>query len=287
MKPLIKWIGGKGKLLPQLLPLLPPLESIHTYVEPFLGSGALFFALEFDDDDAVVLGDSNPALINVYRSVRDSISTVTIRLEALAEGHYAAEKRGDEVVRSYYNKIRDAFNSDDSGDIPAAARFLYLNRTCFNGVWRVNRDGEFNVPLGDYKHPAIYDEALLLAANKRLRQRCVQLVLGDFSDVIFYARELRDAFVYLDPPYVPVSETADFTSYTVEKFGQADLERLRALCDELDSAGARFMLSNSAAPTVRELFGKYDIQEISRRGSINSDKNKRGDVTELVVRNYR
>ncbi len=281
MKPLAKWPGGKRRLLPQLIPLLPPLGDIHTYIEPFAGSAALFFALDFDTGDRITLSDKNGALIDMYRCVRDFPDKVLQFLKVLADAHDAAPAER-------YAHVRAEFNNGIGSPVERAAMFLYLNRTCFNGIWRVNGDGKFNVPIGDYRNPKIYNRELLLAAHRKLSDPFVQLSCIDFGPCVFDAliNAPAQAFVYLDPPYVPVSATADFTSYTIDGFGAKDLERLRRCCLKLDELGVQWMLSNSDTPEVHNTFSEHNITTITRRGNINSDIKKRGDVTELVIRNY-
>lgn len=277
MKPFLKWVGSKRKLLPQLIPLLPDLEEIHTYIEPFLGSGALFFALEFDEGDRIVLGDQNAALIDVYRCVRDYPQMVLKFLEPLALAHSVAGEK-------HYKLTREQWNLGFGSPVERAAMFLYLNRTCFNGVWRVNANGKFNVPIGDYENPVIYNPELIQSASACLAG--VELAQADFVLTVMAELKADEAFVYLDPPYVPVSVTANFTSYTADKFDVGDLERLEYVCRRIDAYSGKFMLSNSDAPLVRETFKAFNITAITRSGSLNSDIKKRGAVNELVIRNY-
>lgn len=287
MKPFLKWVGSKQKLLPQLHKLLPLDLYDRKYVEPFLGSGALFFslaeALEAADCE-VVLGDANRELFNVYRRLRDEKTRKRVLqlFKALQKKH----------SKAHYYATRTAFNGtlDVLGiryracdQTLRAAQFLYLNRTCFNGVYRLNRQGKFNVPVGDYDEPHYPSSAELTKAGELLE--AVTLRWSDFDDTLENCCT-KKSFVYLDPPYVPVSKTANFVGYTGNGFDLSDLERLRTACDLMTRLGAKWMMSNSDAPIVRETFRRYNIVEVTRSGSLNSDTSKRGKVRELVVRNY-
>ena len=282
VRPFLKWTGGKQRLLPQLIPLLPPLEEVHTYIEPFAGSAALFFALEFDAGDRIVLNDKNEALVNVYRCLLHWPSNTIKALEQMARRH-----RKDPA--GTYKLLRDQFNAGIADDATRAATALYLNRTCFNGVWRVNRAGEFNVPMGAYDHEklVICNYHTLISASERLKAVAVEITNADFALTLYALHGAPSkAFVYFDPPYVPVSATADFTGYTADKFDENDLLRLKRCCNLINEVGQYFMVSNSDTALARSTFKDYRIDTISRRGNINSDVSKRGDVRELVIRNY-
>jgi DNA adenine methylase len=269
--PFLKWVGGKGKLLPQLVPLLPPQVERMRHVEPFAGGAALFFARR---PERAVLADSNRSLIDTYLAVRDEVEHVIGHLETLSLSHASGSYYG---VRERYNGGRAQPRAE------RAAMFIYLNKTCFNGLHRVNRRGEFNVPEGRYKNPRILDEAGLRAASRVLRQ--VEIRHAGFEEMIEYVRP--GDFVYLDPPYEPVSETASFTAYAAgDGFSRADQTRLRDVFAELDRRGAKLMLSNSDVPFIRELYARWRIDVVAAPRAINCDVRGRGLVSEVVVRNF-
>ncbi len=269
--PFIKWVGGKGRLLSQLIPLLPPGVSAMRHVEPFAGGAAMFFARA---PERALLADWNASLVETYAAVRDEVEGVIGELELLSLAH---------AEGSYYG-VRDRYNAaTQSSRTERAAMFIYLNKTCFNGLHRVNSKGHFNVPEGRYKNPRILDPLGLRAASAALRG--VEVRHASFEDLLDYARP--GDFVYLDPPYEPVSETASFTSYTVGSgFSRADQTRLRDVVVALDRRGSKVMLSNSDVPFIRELYAKFRVDTVRAPRAINSDARGRGAVSEVVVRNY-
>lgn len=273
MRPFLKWAGGKQQLLRQLTPLLPP--SFAGYAEPFVGSGALFFHLRSAGrlHGRVTLADSNPDLINSYRVIRDHIEEL---IELLA-GH------GRRHSREHYYDTRALDRGGRRLDaVEQAARTIYLNRTCYNGLYRVNRQGQFNVPMGSYRNPAILQEKVLRAAHAALQGVTLEAV-----DYRLLQTEFRPGdFVYFDPPYQPSSTTANFTSYTADDFGEDDQRRLAALFRELGERGVYCMLSNSHTPLIRELYREFRVEKVRARRMINSRGDKRGKVEELVVLNY-
>ena len=267
-RPFLKWAGGKGQLLEQLRPLLPPrIEG--RYFEPFVGSAALFFALR---PTAATLSDVNRELVDCYRAVRKRVSDVIAALKS------------HEYEESRYYMVRGQQPADL--ELPVrAARTIYLNKTGYNGLYRVNRAGRFNVPFGRYTNPGFRSaESIenLRACSRVLRS--ASLAVRDFGEVASHAR--RGDFVYFDPPYVPLSDTSDFTSYVPGGFGQPEQERLAAVFAELSRAGVQAMLSNSDTPAVRELYASYRIETVTASRSINSRATHRGKVREVVVRNY-
>ncbi|MFO0714685.1 MAG: DNA adenine methylase [Sandaracinus sp.] len=269
--PFLKWVGGKGKLLTQLLPLLPPGVERMRHVEPFAGGAAMFFARR---PERAVLCDFNRSLVDTYLAVRDDLESVIGELETLQMSHAAGSYYG---VRDRYNGTRTQPRSE------RAAMFVYLNKTCFNGLHRVNRRGEFNVPEGRYKNPRILDEGGLRAASRALQR--AEIKQAGFEAMLEYVRP--GDFVYLDPPYEPVSETASFTAYAAgDGFSRADQTRLRDVVLELDRRGAKIMLSNSDVPFIRELYAKLRIDTVAAPRAINCDARGRGLVSEVVVRNY-
>ena len=269
--PFLKWVGGKGKLLTQLVPLLPPGVDHMRHVEPFAGGAAMFFARR---PKRALLCDANRSLVDTYLSVRDEVDTVIAELTELSAAHAA--------TGTYY-RVRETYNTERT--LPRARRaamFVYLNKTCFNGLHRVNRRGEFNVPEGRYKAPRILDEETLRAASEQLSS--ADIVHADFTELLSRARP--GDFVYLDPPYEPVSRTASFTAYGEGGFSQDDQRRLRDVVTELDRRGCKLMLSNSDVPFIRDLYSRFRIDTIAAPRAINCDARGRGLVSEVVVRNY-
>ncbi len=267
--PFIKWVGGKGKLFSALQPLLPTGVEKLRHVEPFMGGGAMFFA---QAPRRALLSDVNPDLVLTYTAVREDVSTVIQHLSWLAVEH-------DE---DNYYAARDRYNARlEKSDAERAALFIYLNKTCFNGLHRVNKSGDFNVPMGRYVNPRILDREGLLAASARLFG--VEIKHQSFEGLLDDARP--DDFVYLDPPYEPVSNTSNFTAYAAESFGQAQQIKLRDVYLELHNRGCRLMLSNSDVPFIRELYGRFRIDSVLAPRSVSCGK--RTAVQEVVVRNYR
>jgi DNA adenine methylase len=269
--PIVKWVGGKGRLLGQLLPLLPPGARHMRHVEPFAGGAAMFFARR---PPRALLCDVNAALVATYRAVRDQVEEVIRALAPLAARH---GKDHYYEVRARYNASREAPHGPER-----SAQFIYLNKTCFNGLHRVNRRGEFNVPAGRYKNPRILDPEGLRAASAQLAR--AELSSEPFEALLRRARP--GDFVYLDPPYEPVSRTASFTGYASGGFAQPDQVRLRDVFDELTARGCRCMLSNSDVPFIRELYDGYRVDTVRAARAVNCQADGRGKVSEVVVRNY-
>ncbi|MCK9523070.1 MAG: DNA adenine methylase [Proteobacteria bacterium] len=263
-KPFLKWVGGKRQLLKDLLRLVP--RDIRHYHEPFLGGGALFFALR---PSRAHLADSNAELIRTYTAVRDDVEGV---IRALQQHRYQ---------RDHYYKIR-ATHPDHLSPNALAARMIYLNRCGYNGLYRVNRQGLFNVPFGRYNNPKICDADNLRRVSLALQG--TDLTAGDFAATLAAAR--RDHFVYLDPPYIPVSATASFVAYQQGGFGMDEQEQLARTFEALDQRGVRLMLSNSDVPWVRQRYADYRIHNAVARRPINSRHNGRGPIPELIVTNY-
>jgi len=264
-KPPVKWAGGKNQLIPQFEPLFPK-QAYELYIEPFVGGGAVFFHLL---PARAVLIDNNPELINFFRVVKED-------LELLID-----DLRKHKNMAEYYYHMR-SIDPEDLDTVSRASRFLYLNKTGYNGLWRVNKKGKHNVPFGRYKNPKYADEENLRLVSSALQQS--EIVLGDFSLVLEYAE--KRAFIYLDPPYHPLSVTANFTSYTSNAFGEEDQRRLAEVFRQLDARGCLVMLSNSDTPFIRKLYEGYDVQVVYARRAINCRTEGRGPITELVIRNY-
>jgi len=262
-RPFLKWVGGKRQLLSHLLPLVPDFTG--TYHEPFVGGGALFFALRPRD---AILCDQNDRLIRTYRGLRDHAEQVIERLRACPHD------------RDFYLSWRKQ-DIDGRDDPDVSVWMIYLNRTGFNGLYRVNRRNQFNVPFGRYVHPLICDEANLRACALALQR--AQVFRDDFRSV--GARAKPGDFVYFDPPYEPVSATSNFTSYTSSGFGMDDQRTLRDLAWDLKRRGVHVMISNSSAPPIYELYERhFEIHKVAANRKINCRRDRRGYVTELVIR---
>jgi DNA adenine methylase len=267
-RPFLKWAGGKGQLLSQIRPMLPS-RPWGRYFEPFVGSAALFFDQQPED---ATLSDVNEELVDCYRAVQKHVEKLVVALKR----HTYDEQR-------YYDvRAQDPSELDLPGK---AARTIYLNKTGYNGLYRVNRSGRFNVPFGRYSNPGFSSvESLdnLRACSAALKR--TRIAVRDFAEVERHAR--RGDFVYFDPPYVPLSSTSDFTSYAKDGFGPRDQERLADVFARLTDAGVLVMLSNSDTPAVRQLYARYRIDVVTASRSINSRATGRGKVSEVVVRNY-
>jgi DNA adenine methylase len=272
-RPFLKWAGGKNQLISQYLPYFP--LSYQNYYEPFVGGGAIFFHLQPEN---AVLIDINIELINVYRCVRDDIEALILLLENHRELH---------SPEHFYEVRAQLSQSDDwlfqGNNLERAARLIYLNKTCFNGLYRENSKGHFNVPIGSYKKPQIYDANIIRADSVALRS--TQIEYDSFDRVLEFAKGAED-FVYFDPPYYPISETSKFTAYNRYSFSKEDQIRLRDVFVELSDRGVKVMLSNSDCPFIRELFKGFDIHTIHASRIINSNPEKRGKITEVLVTSY-
>jgi DNA adenine methylase len=272
----VKWAGGKTQLLDQLDSLYPPAPSVNRYIEPFVGSGAVFFHVrELLQPGEAILADGNEELINAYSAIRDDVEKVIRHLVLHRKAH----------SKAHYYDVRGASRARLS-EAGRAARLIYLNKTCFNGLYRVNSRGEFNVPMGRYDDPPILDAANLRAVSAALRR--VNLKVAHFRETLGYAR--KGDFIYLDPPYHPLSATSSFTSYSVNggrsSFEASDQEELAGVFAALARRGCRVMLSNSDCPLIRRLYRGYDIRTVLARRSINSKAERRGRIHEVVVLDY-
>ena len=266
--PIVKWVGGKRQLMFELLKNMP--EDYNRYFEPFIGGGALFFELQPDN---AYISDMNEELINLYQVVRDNVDELITDLQK------------HDISKEYFMEIRNIDRTEkyqNWSNIQKASRFIYLNRTCFNGMYRVNSKGEFNVPFGHYKNPRILDENNLINCSNLLQR--TEIKHADFSEILKKVK--KGDFVYFDPPYVPLSETSSFTSYTKDGFDMDMQFKLRDVCDELDSMGVKFLLSNSDTKLVNELYENYNIKKVFASRQINANADGRGKITEVLVRNY-
>lgn len=266
--PFLKWAGGKTQLLEQILPRLP--EHMNTYVEPFIGGGAVFFALASQRRfDAAVIADQNPVLVEAYQTVRDEVSALIDALEEHAR--FATDEEYFYAIRA-----KDVGRMDK---VQRTARLIFLNKTCFNGLYRVNRKGQFNVPFGRYAKPRVLDAPNLKACAQVLKN--VTILESDFERVARTAR--KGDGIYFDPPYVPISSTSSFTSYDKHPFGPREHARLvevyRACCER----GVTSVLSNSDCPTTRELYAELRVHTVEATRAINSKGASRGRITEVLV----
>ena len=266
--PIVKWVGGKRQLMFELIKNMP--KSYNRYFEPFIGGGALFFELQPDN---AYISDMNEELINLYKVVRDNVDELV------------ADLQKHDISKEYFMEIRNIDRTEEYknwSNIQKASRFIYLNRTCFNGMYRVNSKGEFNVPFGHYKNPRIVDENNLINCSNLLQR--TEIRHADFSEILTKVQE--GDFVYFDPPYVPLSATSSFTSYTKDGFDIDMQFKLRDVCDELDTMGVNFLLSNSDTKLVNELYENYNIKKVFASRQINANADGRGKITEVLVRNY-
>ena len=269
--PVVKWVGGKRQLLDEITPLLP--KRISSYCEPFLGGGAVLFSIQ---PSKAIVNDLNEDLITVYKVIKDDV-------EALIQSLEKHENTSD-----YFYAIRDMDRDKDAyqamPDVEKASRLIYLNKTCFNGLFRVNSAGEFNSPFGHYKNPNIVNEPVLRAVSKYFNASNISFYSEDFADTL--SRVRKGGFVYLDPPYDPVSDTASFTGYNKGGFDKSEQIRLKECCDVLTNRGVKFLLSNSATTFIKDLYQGYDIRIVKAKRAINSDASKRGAIEEVLIRNY-
>lgn len=269
-QPFVKWAGGKRQILDDIKKYIP--EKFSSYYEPFVGGGAVLFELQ---PKKAVINDANKHIINVYRVIKNNIDALITDLK---------KHKNEE---DYYYKIRALDRKDifqEMSAVEKASRILYLNKTCYNGLFRVNSSGEFNVPFGRYKNPDIVNEGVLRAVHNYLNNNNIRIFNADFEEAMKGMR--KEAFVYFDPPYHPISDSSYFTGYTLDGFNKKDQIRLKKLCDNLDKRNCRFLLSNSGAEFIQNLYSDYKIEVVKAKRSINSNANKRGAIKEILVRNY-
>ncbi len=291
-KPFIKWVGGKSQLIEQLEALLPAdfaeREDV-TYIEPFVGGGAmLFYMLQtYPNIKSAVINDINPDLTLCYQVVRDNPTELIKSLNAIQSDYYAL--RTEEERKMFFLQQRERFNSKLLNDVDNTTLFFFLNRTCFNGLYRVNKSGKFNVPFGKYTSPTICDSATIYADSKLLQK--VDIMTGDFEQT--FAKIKGNTFFYFDPPYRPLSNTSNFNDYTKEDFNDNAQIRLKVFCDRLNENGVNFMLSNSDCLSkdgtdrfFDDLFIDYNIERVWASRNVNAIASKRGKLTEIVVNNY-
>ncbi|MDK4267528.1 DNA adenine methylase [Corynebacterium accolens] len=272
VKPLVKWAGGKRQLLPHIHAALPD-GTPRRYYEPFIGGGAVLFSLT---PACARVNDLNSELINLYEVVREGVDELISLVSTYPnDADFFYQLRAVD---------RDADRFAALSATERAARTLYLNKTCYNGLYRVNSAGQFNAPFGRYKNPTICDADTLRGVHQYFRDNDITFTQGDFAAAVAGAGE--GDFVYFDPPYDPVNVTSSFTGYQKGGFDRAEQERLKAVCDDLDARGVKFLLSNSATEFIRELYADFSIDTVAATRAINSVGSRRGKVDEVLVRNY-
>jgi len=266
--PFLKWAGGKRQLLQQIDAFLP--KKWGEYIEPFVGGGALFFYML---PKKTILMDTNPVLINAYQVIKDHVEEL---IELLQPHQNDSE---------YFYQIRSLDRQPEFAKMSAieqASRTIYLNRCCFNGLYRVNSKGQFNVPFGKYKNPKFCDKENLRAVHDVLQD--VKIFCGSFEKVLDFATD--DSFIYFDPPYVPLTASSNFTSYTKDNFGLEEQKQLKRVFTKLDHQGSKVMLSNSYCEFILDLYQDYQIHVVKAKRSINSNASRRGEIQEVIITNY-
>ncbi len=291
-KPFLKWAGGKTQLIIEIEKMLPAEmgKSILTYVEPFVGSGAVTFWMlsNFPKLEKVIINDINEDLINTYRIIATHPNELISLLEEFqSEFHNLDEFQ--EKKQAYYYNIRERYNLRNTDKTTQAALFIFLNRTCFNGLYRVNRKNEYNVPMGSYRKPTICDKSNILAVNEVLQR--VEVLSGDYEKTVDCINE--NTFFYFDPPYKPLNQTSSFNSYAKDEFGDKEQERLKYFCSHLNQLGHKWMLSNSDVKGkdsndnfFDELYADFTIKRVKAKRTINANPEKRGELSELLITNY-
>jgi DNA adenine methylase len=262
--PFLKWAGGKGELLGRIQERLP--RSFNTYWEPFIGGGALFFRVPAE---SAIISDANEELINCYLAVRNNLPELISYLKKHV------------VKKEYFLTLRKT-QPWELDPIARAARLIYLNKTCFNGLYRVNQRGEFNVPFGDYENPRIFDQEVLEADSAKLQR--AEVLCRDFRHLLYKAQP--GDFVYFDPPYVPLSATSSFTAYSDSPFDEREQRSLYRVFTALNERGCHVMLSNSDSPKITSLYKKFKIESVQVSRAINSRADRRGKISELIITNY-
>lgn len=271
LSPVVKWVGGKRQLINEINQFLP--SKITTYCEPFIGGGAVLFHLQ---PTKVIVNDINNDLISVYETIQNSVDLLVEDLKK--------HKNTPEYFYALRDIDRDKLAYSKMSKVEKASRIIYLNKTCFNGLFRVNSLGEFNSPFGYYKNPNIVNEPVLKAMNIYFNKINISFFSEDFTETL--EKINSGCFVYLDPPYDPVSDTSSFTGYNKGGFNREDQTRLKECCDKLTKRNVKFLLSNSSTQFITELYKDYNISIIKAKRSINSNGSKRGRIDEVLIRNY-
>lgn len=270
LQPFLKWAGGKRQLLPVIREHLPPQRK-H-YFEPFVGAGAVLFDLQ---PKTAHINDANAELINCYKVIKSDPEALIVHIKQ------------HQISSDYFYRLRNLDREPEFrelSNIERASRIIYLNKTCYNGLFRVNRQGHFNVPYGDYRNPTIIVEVVIRAISQYFNDNDIQITNYDYAQVLRNAR--KGDFVYLDPPYDPLSDTASFTGYNLNKFDKDEQKRLKEVYAELSYRGCKVLLSNSATDFISELYADYAIFPVEANRNINSIGTGRGKITELLIRNY-
>ena len=292
-KPFLKWAGGKGQLLSQLSEHLPARlrDGAFTYIEPFVGGGAMLFYMlqHFGNIKKAVINDVNEDLILTYRIIKDDVESLITNLDKLEKEYFALS---DQIERSQlFYEIRERYNRNVGKSIERASQLIFLNKTCFNGLFRVNKKGLFNVPFGKYANPKICNAEVLREDSQLLQSAEVDICQGDYVQTLQHVDGLT--FVYLDPPYRPLDATSSFTSYSKGDFNDDDQRALAAFCRQLSDKGCLWMESNADCSAknpedifFEQLYRDYRIERVFASRSINANPNKRGKLTELIIKNY-
>jgi DNA adenine methylase len=290
-KPFLKWAGGKTQLISDIEKIIPKnlVSSKFTYIEPFVGSGAVLFWMlnNFPKLEKAVINDINEDLINTYKSIASNPNELISKLEILQNEFHSLEGNEDNKKIYYYQK-RDLYNTRELDKIGQSALFIFINRTCFNGLYRVNSKNLYNVPMGGYKKPTICDKENILKVSNALQK--VEILNGDFEKTLDYAN--KNSIFYFDPPYKPLSETSSFNSYAKDEFNDSEQIRLKDFCSKLDILNHSWILSNSDVKGKNEndnffddLYADFNIQRVDARRSINAIPEKRGKLKELLITN--
>ncbi len=291
-KPFLKWAGGKTQLISDIEKRLPEgfRNKNVTYLEPFVGSGAVLFWLlsNYPNIEKAIINDINADLTNTYKVIASTPHELIAVLKLFQSEYHSLENNPEDKTNYYYTK-RDGYNARNSDKVTQAALFIFLNRTCFNGLYRVNKSNAFNVPMGSYKKPTICDEENILAVNNVLQK--VEILCGDYTETLNYAG--TNSFFYFDPPYKPLSNTSSFNSYAKNAFNDEQQVRLKEFCSKLDEMGHKWMVSNSDVKGFDEddnffddLYSGYIINRVKATRRINSNANKRSEINELLISNY-
>ena len=269
--PFVKWVGGKRQLLNEIEKHIP--EQFSRYYEPFVGGGAVLFHVRPKN---AIINDSNEELVNLYNVIKESPEELIEDLKKHKnEEKYFYEVRGIDREKEKYLEL---------SNIQRASRIIFLNKTCYNGLFRVNSSGEFNSPFGRYNNPNIVNDVTIKAVGNYLSKNDIQILNTDYEKSLSKIR--KGAFVYFDPPYDPISDSSSFTGYTKNGFDRTEQERLKKVCDKLNDKGVKFLLSNSSTEFIRDLYKDYNIFSIKAKRAINSKGNGRGETTEVLVKNY-
>lgn len=296
-RPFLKWAGGKRQLIPQLNELLPHelYDNDFTYIEPFVGGGAmLFFMLhKFPNIKKVIINDINKKLTDAYKIIKDDVEGLVLMLTNIENEYH--KLKVEDSKKEFYLKQRERFNEANLDLLEMTALLIFLNRTCFNGLYRENSKGEFNVPFGRYVNPTICNAEILYADSKLLNKCKIEILTGDFSNTATFVEEGNLSFFYFDPPYRPLSATSSFNSFVKENFNDDSQRKLSNFCRQLAlKENVLWMLSNSDCSAknpkdtfFEDLYKGFDIQRVIASRAVNANASKRGKLTELLIRNYK